>query len=301
VDSEFSKKKALVLGVLSLVFLAIPVTVYTAINQQNTSSKASVPLENDVVASVDGEQITKANVRSVAGEQYAPNAIDQLALQDALDILIERKILDKAAVNYKISLDQARVERFKKEELSDVSARYEALKQQVILSAVNSREASSISYWNPPYDGIETLGIEEQADAAIQLSKGIPALNSIEEKMLAGDNLNSIIELTLTEYPELLSVLSLNGYIYSGLDEQGKVLASYPQIYEFGNSGLDDEARDILFAQDEGAVMKISDTESNRGGYIFKVDKKGNVSGARTYEEWLNGQKAAFVNKAGSL
>lgn len=294
-DSEFSRKKALVFGVLLLVFLAIPVTVYTALQEQTVSSKASKASENDVVVVISGEQITKAQIRAVAEEQYAPKSVDQLALQDALEILAERKILDKAAKDYKLTLDQARVDRFKKEEFSEVSSKYEALRQQVTLAAVNSREAYAISYWNPPYDGINTLTVEEQADAAIQLSKGIPALNSIEEKILAGNNLNLISQSILTEYPELLTVLSMNGYIYSILDDKGKVLASYPLIYEFGNSGLDDEVRDSLFAQSEGAVIKISDTESNRGGYVFKIKKKGNTNGARTYEEWLSGQKTNSV------
>ena len=42
-DSEFSRKKALVLGVLLLVFLAIPFTVYTALQQQETRTRAIEP------------------------------------------------------------------------------------------------------------------------------------------------------------------------------------------------------------------------------------------------------------------
>lgn len=40
-NSEFSRKKALVLGALILVFLAIPVTVYTALQVQETRSRAA--------------------------------------------------------------------------------------------------------------------------------------------------------------------------------------------------------------------------------------------------------------------
>jgi len=40
VDSEFSRKKALVFGVLLLVFLAIPVTIYTALQVQETRTRA---------------------------------------------------------------------------------------------------------------------------------------------------------------------------------------------------------------------------------------------------------------------
>jgi hypothetical protein len=40
VDSEFSKKKALVFGALILVFVAIPVTIYTALQVQETRTQA---------------------------------------------------------------------------------------------------------------------------------------------------------------------------------------------------------------------------------------------------------------------
>ena len=103
------------MGVLVLVFLAIPVTVYTALQQQTSSTRASVETEAGVVAIINGEQIKKADVRKVAEEQYPPNAVDQVALQDAYEILKERKILDNAARNYALTPDQKRVTRFKNE------------------------------------------------------------------------------------------------------------------------------------------------------------------------------------------
>lgn len=300
-DSEFSRKKALVLGVLSLVFLAIPVTVYTALQQQNSTIKASGSSEEEVVAIVNGEQITKAEIRTVAEEQYAPSSVDELALQDAQEILIERKILDVAVQTYGLTLDQKRVDRFKSEEFTEIDSKYEALKQQVTLAAVNSREAYSISFWNPPSDGINTLSIEEQADAAIQLSSGIPALDLIEDSMKSGENLEIIIQDTLNVNPELTTVLSLNGYIFAPLDNFERSIASYPQIYEFGNSSVDSDVRGVLFAQSKGGVVKVSGTESNRGGYVFKVENVGNESGSSTYEDWFEDQKSTQVQIVNSL
>lgn len=300
-DTEFSRKKALVFGVLLLVFLAIPVTVYTALQQQTTSSRASEEPQTDVVAIINGEQIKKSDVRKVAEEQYPPEVVDQLALQDALLILKERKILDNAAATYGIVPDQTRVNRFKKEGFSDTAAKYQALKQQVTLAAVNSREASSIGFWNSPADGLETLSVEEQADAANQLEVGIPALVTVEAGMQNGADLVQIIEDALVDNPELAPVLALNGYIYSKLDEFTKETALYPQIYEFGSSGLNDQTRDSLFAQSEVAVISITNTKDNRAGYVFKVEKKGNVNGSNTYDEWLESQMSALVQDVGAL
>lgn len=299
-DSEFSRKKLLVLGVLLLVFLAIPITVYTALQHQSSNSRADVS-DDSVVAMVNGQQVTKAQVRAVAEEQYDPADVDQPALQDALEILIERKILDNAANTFSLVPEPARVDRFKQEGFSDTDAKYEALKQQVTLKAVNSREVLSIGFWNPPSAGISTLSIQEQSTASNELLSGIPALNTAETRMRAGDDVQEIGDSILAQYPNLAPVLEVNGIIYAPLNDEEKSLSSYPQIYEFGDLSLDNETRDAVFAQNQGGIVKTTDSEANRGGTVIKVETKGNVNGANTYEEWLAQQKTSLVQNVGSL
>jgi hypothetical protein len=297
VDSEFSRKKLLAVGALLLVLVGVPVTVYMALHRQSSNSHASTSTttEDTVVVTINGEQVTKAQVRAVAQETYEPSAVDTQALNDALDTIEERKILDNAATTYSLTPDTARVQKYTQQDFSDTEAHYAALREQVILKAVNSREASSVGFWNPPTAGVSSLSVTEKDTAATQLASGIPALTTAEDMMKAGKTPAQIADAILKNKPELGPVFATNGYIYSTLTSDGKVMASYPQIYEFGDPGVDSQTRDALFAQDQGAVVKVTDTEGNKGGNVFKIEVKGNVTGAATYDDWLTSQKASLV------
>lgn len=301
-DSEFSRKKLLVFGTLFLVVLAIPITVYTALRQQDTQTKAADSPETIVIMAINGQQITKAQIRAVAQEQNDPSAVDRQALLDAKDRLAERKILDIAALNYKITADPSRVNRFKQEGLSDTDAKYEALKQQVILRAVNSTEALVIGFWNPPESSENALNVEEKENAEEQLEVGTPALDDIEAKMKANEDVLEAAEAVLEDNPELEPVLAVNGYILSLLtDETGRALSAYPLIYEWGDNSFDDETRNAVFALSKNAVGKVTDTKDNRGGSVYKIVNRGNQNGSSTYDAWLTEQKATFVKDVATL
>lgn len=304
VDSEFSRKKLLVFGALIFVVIAIPVTVYMALQQQNSQSKAEVETEvpeDSVIMIIDGEQITKAQIREVAEEQNDPTAVDHQALMDAKETLEERKILDVAAKTYNITLEQDRVERFKQEELSDTEAKYEALKQQIVLKAVNSVEALSIGFWNPPAADIDTLSTEERVDAAEQLTEGIPVLDEIETRMTSGEDTLEIADSVLEDNPDLEPVLAVNGYIYSLLTGVERAISSYPAIYEWGDNSIDDQTRNAIFTLAVDSVEKVQDTKDNRGGSVFRIINKGNTSGSSTYEAWLTEQKTILVQDVSTL
>jgi hypothetical protein len=302
VDSEFSRKKALVVGVILLLFVAIPATVYVALQQQDTRSRASEEPETTVVAVINGENITKADVRKVAEENNDPSMVDADAMKLALSILEERKILDNAKNSLGITIDQNRVDKFEAEGFTQEQAYYEALRQQVILKAVNSREALSTGFWNPPSAGITELSVEEQQNAAGELAVGIPALTAAQTGLEDNENIDELANQILTDNPELRPVWSVNGFIYYPLSAEDKVLASYPNIYEFGDSGLDDATRNALFdLPNVGDVAKVEDTEANRGGRVFKLINKGDPEGASTYKEWYDQQKASLVQNLGVL
>lgn len=281
--------------------LAIPVTIYTALQQKDTQTKAADVAETEVIVAINGEQITKADIRKVAEEQNDPTAVDRDALISALERLKERKILDIAANNLGITPEQSRLAKYSGAGLSDTEAKYEALKEQIILRNVNSVEAISIGYWNPPASGLKALTSSEQADASEQLTAGSPALNSIEEAMENGDDVLEIAESVMADSPELATVLAVNGYILDGLGNEDKKYAAYPIIYEFGDSPLDVGTRDIVFALSRNEIGRASNTSDNRGGSVFKVVNKGNSNGYSSYEAWLTEQKASLVQNASSL
>ncbi len=300
-DSEFSRKKLLVFGTLFLVVLAIPITVYTALQQKDTRTKAAVSPEDTVIMAINGQQITKADIRKVAEEQNDSSAVDQQALLDAKELLEERKILDVAADNYNLTPDPDRVDRFKQDGLSDAEAKYEALKQQVTLKAVNSSEALSIGFWNPPTSGRVALSAAEQTVATSQLAAGVPALDEIETRMKAGEDTLEIADSILESNPELSSVLAVNGFIFDLLTGISRAQASYPIIYEWGDTSLDDETRNAVFALSQNSVDKTINTTDNRAGSVFRIVNKGNQNGSSTYDAWLTEQKATLVRDIAPL
>lgn len=302
-DSEFSRKKALIVGVILLLFVAIPATVYVALQQQESRSNASDSPDTTVVAIINGEQITKGDVRKVAEENNDPTTVDDAALEAALDTLEERKILDNAKNSLGITVDQGRIDRYEAEGFSQEQAYYEALRQQVILKEVNSREALSIGFWNPPVSaGSSDLTAEEESLATEQLQSGLPALNIAQTDLENGEEVDAIADSILEDNTDLRSVLAVNGFVYYPLDSEDKILAAFPQIYEYGDSPLDDETRNILFGISAiGGVAKAADTEANRGGNVFKLVNKGNPNGAATYQAWYDEQKSELVQELDAL
>ena len=304
VDSEFSRKKLLVFGTLLLVVLAIPVTLYTAVNlnqKTNTQSKAANVPEDTVIVAINGQQYKKSDIRKVAEEQSDPSSVDQAALTNALNTLIERKILDKAATDLGITPEKARIDKYQQEGLTETQAKYEALREQVILNAVNSVEVISIGFWNPPSAGVNTLSAEQQDKAATELSEGIPALNEIESRMNDGGDPMKIADDIVADHPELAPVLAVNGYILSTLNEDSRVFAEYPTIAEYGDSSYDNQTRDGVFNVAENGVKKITNTSGNRGGMVVKIVNKGNLTGSSTYQAWLTEQKASSVREVAAL
>lgn len=299
---EITRKKLFILGSFIVVLIAIPLTVYITQKQQETRSSAAEVPDTTVVAVINGEQITKADVRKVAEEQNAPSAVDAQALKDALTVLEERKILDLTAEELGIEASSDRVNIFVENEgFSEEDARYEVLRDQIILAKVKSRETLSIEFWNPPENSLDSLTAEEKENSNKELSHGIPALGRAEPRIRSGEHIIDIGQSLLTAYPSLAPVLGVNGYILSELDEAQKEIASLPQIYEFGDSSLDQTTLDALFAMGVGEVKTITNTSSNRGGTVFKIVSKGNDSGELSYEDWLDKQKRALVDDLGVL
>lgn len=299
-SNEYSLKKVMVFVIFIVALVAIPLTVYLAQRQQESRSRASVVGEDAVVAVIDGVQITKAQVRKVAEENYAPGAVDAQALKDALDILSERRILDKAAKELGIKVDQDKANNLLDQEFSTTDAHYEALRDQVRSKVVKGREAVSIAFWNPPTKGSDSLTAEEKTAAAKQLTEGTAALAEAETRMKAGEDVFDIADSLLAKYPSLAPVLAVNGYVLDILDDSERELASHPRMYEFGDSGLDPETLESLFALELDEITRITDTSTNRGGVVFKLIS-ANDAGAVTYGQWLEGQKTSLVQNLSVL
>ncbi len=299
---EITRKRLFLIGSFIVVMFAIPLTVYITQKQQEVRSRAAEVPDTTVVAVFNGEQITKGQVRDVAEEQNDPSSVDAQALKDALIVLAERKILDLTAEDLGIGAYSDRVNILVENEgFSEEEARYEVLRDQIILAKVKSREATSVEFWNPPQSSLDSLTAEEKENARKELSDGIPALNSAVTKINAGTDVIDVGKSILVSYPSLKPVLAVNGYILDSLDEAGKIPASLPQIYEFGDSSLDQTILNALFSMGIGEVKSITNTSSNRGGTVFRLVSKGTDSGELSYEDWLDKQKSDLFSDLGVL
>lgn len=298
---EITRKRLFLFGSFIVVMLAIPITVYLSQQQQDQRSQASEVPDSTVVAIFDsGEQITKGQVRKVAEEQSAPSSVDAEALRVALSNLIEMKILDRAATDLEIDIDQDWVDELIEGGLSENDAYYEVLRNQVTLKAVKSRSAFTVQFWNTPASGVSSLTEEEKTLSARQLADGTPALNRAQALLGRGDDILEVGDTILTEYPSLKPVLAINGYILNGLPESERITAKRPQVYQRGDSGLDSQTQEVIFNLDEGNLASARNTESNRGGILFKIVSV-NDDGAETYDEWFEGQVSELVDDLGVL
>jgi len=285
---------------LGLALFAIPITVYIAQRQQNTQSNASVVSEDTVVAVINGKQITKAQVRAVAEESNKPADVTPEILKSTLSIIEEREILDNAVNTLGIQVDSSWVGELIAEGYSENDAKYQVLKNQTILKAVKSRSAVTIQFWNTPEAGLASLTTSEKQAAEKQLSDGTGALAEAETGLVRGDNPLEIGDALIAKYESLKPVLAVNGVIVDGLSNSERDAASHPQIYQLGDSGLDQETKNALFGMAVNDVKTVSDTPTNRGGIVFKVISV-NDSGASTYDEWYAQQKSSLVQNLNLL
>lgn len=299
---ELTRKKLLVLATLIVVVLAVPITLFIMQRPQDNRSGATATPEDTVVVSVNGTDYTKADVRQIAEEQFEPAAVDDIALQDALNVLIERKILDTVAEENNITVDPARVEATELAEgISRDQAYYEVLREDVTLSQVKSMQVESLGFWSPTADYLVNLTESEKDLAAEQSSVGTQALAQIQTGLQNNQNPVTIYNNVSTSFPTIAGALAINGHIAEGLTDEEKEFLAIPTVIQYGDANLDPSVLQGLFAMQEGDVETFAKTETNNGGNVFKVIKVGNQSGPATYQEWFNQEKQSLVLNKGSL
>ncbi len=284
-NNEFTLKRIAVFVLLVVAIIGIPLTVYLAQRQQEIRSQAAAVPENTVIVTINGQDFTKADIRNVANEQYESSAVDDQALKDALDVLIERTILGIEAQRLGVEAD------------SD----YEVLQEKITLAATKSRKVLSLGFWSPKPSDQGNLDASEKEIAGTLTSQGRAALSEIETRLKAEEDILAITNSIRTKYPSLADYIALNGYRLTDLSEAEKVLTAEPYSVEFGDSNMDTTVLNGLFALNKGQVKKFQATETNDGGSVFKVIEKGNDSGPTTYSQWLSERRSALVTPRGSL
>jgi hypothetical protein len=296
-------KKNIAIAVFVLMLLILPLTVYLAKQQQQTHSNASGnPLDtlsaNDPVASYNGVSIYKKDLEAVAAEQYGSGPYDLQAYKDALNKIVERKVLDTEATAKGVSVSQDEIDsRANLENVSSDQAHYEILREKITMLDVNARRAVAIGFWSPPATDSDTsLTDAEKQTINTQLKDGLAALTDMQTGLAAEEDstilADSLADAALSKYQALKPVLAVNGYIYDKLGDVEKQNLAIPQIYEYGASNFDQTVLDGLFAMGVNEVKTFTNSQTNQGGNVFKVLEIGNKSGPATYDLWLVQQES---------
>jgi hypothetical protein len=301
-SKNFNKKFA-IFAIIILVAIALPVTVFMVRQQQTIQNQAAQSLApNTVVAMFNGQKIYKKDIQKVAEEELSPTLVDREALKDALNTLIERKILDKEkeTKNIAVSTDEiTRVENL--EDLLQTDAYYAVLKSKITMLDVRSVKTVSISFWAPQKADQADLTDEEKQVVQNEIIQAPAAFADIELAMQSSQDLLAVASSAATKYPILAPVLAINGSILSSLDDSEKTRALEPQIYEYGDTSLDQITLNGLFSMSVDDIKTFYNTETNQGNIVFKVVEKGNETGATSYEDWLNQEKNLLVTIVYSL
>lgn len=293
-----SKKTAAILVALFFV-VSIPLTVFVAKQPQTTDIGAANPLTPDTLIAVfNGQKIYEKDLEKVAAEQNDPDAIDKEALKDALDTLIQRKVLDLEKQEKGIEVSQDEIsQKAAEQDLESNQAYYEVLKDKVTMLDVQAMKVASVGFWSPKNDNLESLTADEKTLASRQAQQGSQALSEVETRLTSGEDLLTIAQSIALKYPVVGPAISINGYILDTLSESERQSLSSYEIIEKGNADLDNSIRTGLFAMAENEVKTFENTETNKGGFVFKILQKGSDSGFATYDAWLKSKENSLVVK----
>lgn len=229
------------LAIAGLALLVLPLTIWQINTQQDIRQRASEnqtpPVSSEIVAIIDGENITTTDLdleyaRQQGANTYlaAPSALKEQLLND----LIERKIIEAEAENRNITVTNAEVEATKKiivdfdpllasntNSVTDIVRRHKVaalLVDSRILNIVfsSSDSAQSLSFMELILDQAEENGsLVETAAPYVNQSRDIKLLQNIafprQNYIFTTDNSETVFSL---EEEELSPIISNNGKLF---------------------------------------------------------------------------------------
>lgn len=288
-------KRTISILVVLILIVGVALGIYLVhqnqdIRQHAADQTTTASQDPNVVAVVGTQGITKDMVEKAALEQYAPDAITPEVKKLVLDILIERAILDQEAAKDNITVTDDEIAQ---SPLGDSpSTKYEILKQKLIASTLESREAYVIGYWVPPSDYSPTslTAAEQQKIAAIR-KDGALALAEAQIRMEQNEDVLTIAQDLIKKYPSLKDTLGVNGYIVARTPDT--TLLTTPRIYTRDPKSQGQPFFDTLFSMNQNEV-KTALADKDAGGSVIKVVQIHHSQYA-TYDEFLAAKKQQLV------
>lgn len=302
-NTLLQKKKIISIGLLLLLLLAIPLTIFITQQEQDIRQEAARPNIQQGLAQVGSTVITQEELQKKVAKIYQSNTTDQKALQPLLDELIEEKLLQQASQELGISVNTSDVQAEMNEQgiasidsdsplKTEIDA--EILREKITRKVAKTRDAFTVGFWIPPENYDVPLTPEQRALVEQQRRDAEPALLMIEERMRRGDNPLTIARETSLQYPSLQSIMAVNGYILSRTPNESLLQQSV--LYEYETERANVAYFKQLFETGVNQVTVVKETGTSDGGSVIKV--VGVTEGRyNNYQEWLKEQKNARVRK----
>lgn len=286
------------LGVFVLIMIiTIPATVFVARQPQSTQSTAANELTPEtVIAVINGQNVLEKDLEQVAAEQYEVEAIDREALKDALDTVIERKILEIEKEKQGLEVLDSEIVAKTQEGFEPTQAFYEVLKDKVTVSQTKNWEVYTIGFWLPMADERGNLTAQEKKDVQKQHDDGLKAVSQAQDQMQADKSVLDIAKELSNQYPSLKDILGVNGYLLKDLGEGANLSdVENPRNYTFESANKGQAFFDTLYSlKTAGQVKKYASDKNSGGGVIKLVSAKPNAA-FDNYEAFLKSKKTSSL------
>lgn len=223
--------------------------------------------KNPLVATFAGEEIYLDNLKQIAGQKFAKDAIDNKVLKLTLDNLIEEKILKQEGKKLNLSVPK------------------DELKSKVITNSLDSREAYVISFWVPSNDYLNTQGVsKDQVDQTLKLRERIKkAIDELEVKVKNKQSMLEAARFIYEKHPELKSRLAFNGYILE--KTKNEEVLSAPKLYTYADKSSGASFFEFLFSLKEGEIKKFIAPDGSGGSVVQVVAVHKGIN--KDYKDWL--------------
>lgn len=289
---KINRKVALGVFIL-LMIITIPATVFVARQPQSTQSDAANELTPEtVVAIINGQNVLEKDLEQVASEQYDTEAIDREALKDALDTVIERKILEIEKEKLGLDPQDAEINAKVADGFEPTQAYYEVLKDKVTASQTKNWDVYTIAYWLPMTGERQSLTNQETKDVQKQQQDGLKAIDEAMTGLQTSKTALQIARDIANKYPSLKDILGVNGYLLRDI-EQGANLSDVenPRKYTFESANKGQAFFDTLYSLKNAGEVKKYVSDKNSGGGVVELVSANTSASFDTYEAWLRSKK----------
>lgn len=294
-QSRFSTKQ-------KILFLALPVVliliaVIFLLNYLGLIKLSEFFKKPDALLLTVGQQkVYLSEVKQAAKEQYLDSSITKSVMQNSLDMLVERIILDQEAQRLKIQPDKPKQSYSKS---FTIKAKYDLLKNKIISALLESRQANVVKLWVPSDEYLKTQGVSEKdKQTMLALRTDIQnALIDLEKKVREGETMLKGARFIHDKYPTLSSRVTLNGFILEKARDEN--LLTQPALYTFDPKNAGVPFYEALFIMKDKEIKRFMEPDKSGGSIIQIISIQHGAS--KNYQDWLESKKQQLIKVYSSL